>query len=91
MKNYVDCWEVQTITEEEFIFDSLRNRPFFDIFKKAELHMLHCVNEGSSLWDNTTQSDDEKSFETSKDNNEDSDNFLVMNDDTLPTLIERFA
>ena len=86
MKNYIEGWELETITEEEFIFDSLRNRRFFDVFKNAELHMLHCVNEGFSLWNTISRIDHEKTLKTSVDDNEDIANFPITNDNTLPMI-----
>ena len=74
-ENYEEVWEEETMTEEEFIYDSLRNRPFFDIIDNIDLHWLHLVNGSSSLWEKITQNDNEKSFETPLNNNEYADDF----------------
>ena len=54
-----DCfYEDDIITEEEFIFDSLHNDPFFTVLKNTSITMLHLENEGFSHWTDTIEEDD---------------------------------
>ena len=54
-----DCfYEDDIITEEEFIFDSLNNEPFFTVLKNTSITMLHLENEGFSHWTDTIEEDD---------------------------------
>ena len=54
-----DCfYEDDIMTEEEFIFDSLNNDPFFTVLKNTSITMLHLENEGFSHWTDTIKEDD---------------------------------
>ena len=54
-----DCfYEDDIITEEEFIYDSLNNDPFFTVLKNTSITMLHLENEGFSHWTDTIEEDD---------------------------------
>ena len=54
-----DCfYEDDIMTEEEFIFDSLNNDPFFTVLKNTSITMLHLENEGFSHWTDTIEEDD---------------------------------
>ena len=44
-------YDNEFISEEEFIYDSLKNRPLFDILTTTNIKMLHLKDEGESLWD----------------------------------------
>ena len=49
--SYVELSGQNDITEEEFVFESLRNPEFFPILQNAEIPMLHLINEDNSLWE----------------------------------------
>ena len=51
VKDYDYPYQGNLITEEEFVFDSLKNEKFFQILKSTNIEMLHLINEGDSIWD----------------------------------------
>ena len=51
MKNYDQSYEECTISEEEFVYDSLRNKELFKVMSKTNIKSLHLPNEGDNAWD----------------------------------------
>ena len=45
IRNYTIIWESQTITEEEFVYDSLNNAKFFAMIQSTKIHLLHLSKE----------------------------------------------
>ena len=58
MAGFDSFYEDDIMTEEEFIFDSLDNDPFFTVLKNTNITMLHLENEGFSHWTDTIEEDD---------------------------------
>ena len=58
MAGFDSFYEDDIMTEEEFIFDSLNNDPFFTVLKNTSITMLHLENEGFSHWTDTIEEDD---------------------------------
>ena len=58
MACYNCFYEDDIITEEEFIFDSLNNDPFFTVLKNTNITMLHLENEGFSHWTDIIEEND---------------------------------
>ena len=60
LSNYKIIWEAKTITEEEFVYDSLQNDIFFTIIQNINIHMMHLSKEfGSSCEDNQNKKDED--------------------------------
>ena len=51
MKNYDQSYEESTISEEEFVYDSLQNNELFKIMSKTNIKALHLANEVDKEWD----------------------------------------
>ena len=51
IRNYTIIWESLTITEEEFVYDSLNNTEFFAMIQSTKIHLLHLSNEAKVFWD----------------------------------------
>ena len=52
IRNYVGLWEFTTLSEEEFVYDSLQNESFYDIMKNTNIHILHLGTEADPIWAN---------------------------------------
>ena len=51
MRTYNQSFEEDTISEEEFVYDSLQNKELFKILSKTNVKSLHLANEVEKDWD----------------------------------------
>ena len=51
MRNFNQSFEENTISEEEFVYDSLQNKELFKILSKTNVKSLHLANEVEKDWD----------------------------------------
>ena len=51
MRTYNQSYEEDTISEEEFVYDSLQNKELFKILSKTNVKSLHLANEVEKDWD----------------------------------------
>ena len=68
IRNYVGLWEFTTLSEEEFVYDSLQNESFYNIMKNTDIHILHLGTEAGPIWENISdiESPDEEESENIK-------------------------
>ena len=52
VRNYQGMWEARTLTEEEFVYDSLQNNIFVAIILNTNIYMMHLKNGFGSSWEN---------------------------------------
>ena len=86
-----DCfYEDDIMTEEEFIFDSLDNDPFFTVLKNTNITMLHLENEGFSHWTDIIEEDaNEIPIDINDDTEENKEALDGKNTDTLNESSEK--
>jgi len=51
LRNYAIQWESHSLTEEEFVYDSLNNAAFFAMIQDTQIHLLHLSDEAKLFWD----------------------------------------
>lgn len=90
MACYDSFYEDDIITEEEFIFDSLDNDPFFTVLKNTNITMLHLENEGFSHWTDTIEEDaNETPIDINDDTEENKEALDVKEAETLNESSEK--
>ena len=51
MRTFNQTYEEDTISEEEFVYDSLQNKELFKILSKTNVKALHLANQVEKDWD----------------------------------------
>ena len=90
MAGFDSFYEDDIMTEEEFIFDSLNNDPFFTVLKNTNITMVHLENEGFSHWTDTIEEDEnEIAIDLNDDTEENKEALDVKEADTLNESSEK--
>ena len=55
MEDYDYPYQGNLITEEEFVYDSLKNDTLFHMLENTNLKLLHLRNEGHNVWDDPNE------------------------------------
>ena len=51
MRHYHQSYEGESISEEEFVYDSLQNKELFKILSNTNIKALHLANDDDKEWD----------------------------------------
>ena len=55
VEDYDYPYQGNLITEEEFVYDSLKNDTLFQMLENTNLKLLHLRNEGHNVWDDPNE------------------------------------